>query len=288
MPARADLGFEKILTWTVGIAGVLSVASSTSPLTSALRPAITAFGVFAVLAAGFLLASGKTAARIAGYFDAKATAATQTLEEAKEALAQSLLKRTAPIVVVLDDVDRLTQAQTALLFQLVKANADLPNFVYLMLFQRDIVEESLNSISNDCGAEFLEKIVQVGLDIPRIENSHVEAVLFEGLNALLKDVSESQFDQVRWGTPTSEAYVSTLKRCGREEISSVPVVLHIPRQARRGFEVDAIDFLTIEASVFSRPAFTLRSGNRRTFLPAQVDRGSSDTSQVQVHRKSVV
>lgn len=265
--ASLTSGFEKLLTWAVGIAGVLSVASGTSQFSSVLRPATTAFGVFAVVAAGFLLASGKTAGRIAGYFDAKASAAAQTLEEAKEALAQSLLKRTAPIVVVLDDVDRLTQAQTALLFQLVKANADLPNFVYLMLFQRDVVEKSLNLVSNECGAEFLEKIVQVGLDIPRIEHSRVEAVLFEGLDNLLKGISEAEFDQVRWGN----AYVGGLRqyfetlRDVKRYLASLSFYMSLVKR-EGGFEVDTIDFLTIEAIRIFSPGLYSAIGKAKDVL----------------------
>ena len=59
--------------------------------------------------------------------------------------------------------------------------------VYLLLFQRDIVERSLEDISPITGREFIEKIVQVGFDIPRIERSRMERVLFSGLNELLSE-----------------------------------------------------------------------------------------------------
>ena len=69
----------------------------------------------------------------------------QTLAEIKKELSDSLKELEKPILVVLDDIDRLTPEKIRLLFQLVKANADFPNVVYLLLFQRDIVERSLNS-----------------------------------------------------------------------------------------------------------------------------------------------
>ena len=249
-------GFQKLLTWGIGIAGALSLASGSS-FFSALRPAATAFGVFAVAAAALLLASGKMASKLAAYFDAKSASSEKTLERAKEDLASSLVRRRAPIVVVLDDVDRLTQPQTALLFQLVKANADLPNFVYLMLFHRNIVANSLDTISNGSGAEYLEKIVQISLDIPKIDASRVEAVLFEGLNEHLKDIPEGDFDQVRWGNVFFgglRQYFESLRDVKRYLASLTFYISLFKLDA--GFEVDPIDLIAIEAiRVFSPDAY---------------------------------
>lgn len=55
----------------------------------------------------------------------------QTLAEIKKELSDSLKELERPILVVLDDIDRLTPEEIRLLFQLVKANADFPNMVYL-------------------------------------------------------------------------------------------------------------------------------------------------------------
>lgn len=128
------------------------------------------------------------------------TAYQQTLAEMKKEISDSLRKLNEPILIVVDDIDRLAHQEIRLLFQLVKANADFPNVVYLLLFQRDIVERSLDSPSSISGREFLEKIIQVGFDIPRIERTRLEKVLFAGLDELLADEKVSKrFDQKRWG-----------------------------------------------------------------------------------------
>ena len=124
----------------------------------------------------------------------------QTLSEIKKELSQSLRELKSPILVVLDDIDRLTTEEIRLLFQLVKGNADFPNVVYLLLFQRDIIERSLDSPPSINGREFLEKIVQVGFDIPRIEKARLEKILFAGLDELFADKKVGKhFDQQRWG-----------------------------------------------------------------------------------------
>ena len=54
-----------------------------------------------------------------------------------------------------------------MVFQLVKANAEFPNVVFLLLFQRDLVEDKLND-GKQTGRDYLEKIIQVPFDIPKI------------------------------------------------------------------------------------------------------------------------
>jgi predicted KAP-like P-loop ATPase len=248
-------GFQKLLTWSLGTTGVLSVLASLNWFPAPVRGFFATFGVFAVIAATVLSRSGKAAETIAKYFETKGAAEQKTLEEAKRLLSQSLEMRTCPIVVVLSDVDRLTEGQVALLFQLVKANADFPKFVFVMLFQRDIVEKSLNSIAGGNGAQYLEKIVQVVLDVPQIDQSHIDSILFEGLNTHLKGTSEQEFDQVRWGNVFVggiQTYFETLRDVKRY-LASLDFYLSLFKN-ESGWEVDPIDLFAIEAIRVFSPA----------------------------------
>jgi len=83
------------------------------------------------------------------------------LEEQKRELAGLLTRLPQPLLVVIDDIDRLTTEEILQVFQLVKANADFPRLIYLLLFEREVVAKALNQISGDKGTEFLEKIIQV-------------------------------------------------------------------------------------------------------------------------------
>jgi predicted KAP-like P-loop ATPase len=86
-----------------------------------------------------------------------------------------------------------------MLFQLVKANADFPKLIYFLLFQRDIVEKSVEAVAPITGREYLEKIVQVGLDVPRIERHRLERTLFAGLDASLgQETIGKRFNNQRW------------------------------------------------------------------------------------------
>lgn len=121
-----------------------------------------------------------------------------SLSQIKNEIRESMKDLDNPVLVVLDDIDRLSASEMALLFHLVKVNGDFPNLIYLLLFQRDIVEASLNKVApNDSGAAYLEKIVQVGLDIPAIGSSTLYKMFVEkiktlfGMEALDRTVSDN-------------------------------------------------------------------------------------------------
>ncbi|WP_230861042.1 P-loop NTPase fold protein, partial [Vibrio harveyi] len=77
---------------------------------------------------------------------------------------------------------------------------EFPNVVFLLLFQRDLVEEKLND-GAQLGRDYLEKIIQVPFDIPRIETTRLHSLLFNKLDKIIEqDASATKmFDSGRWG-----------------------------------------------------------------------------------------
>ena len=98
----------------------------------------------------------------------------KSLKDMKTDLHAELARQTQNILVVLDDVDRLTTAETGALFQLIKVNADFPHLVYLVLCDPAAVEASLDGIVSGRGAEFLQKIGQVPFHLPQLLSKHRE------------------------------------------------------------------------------------------------------------------
>lgn len=120
------------------------------------------------------------------------------LSEMKAKLAASFRKVRHPLLVVIDDVDRLFKNEIQVLMRLVKANADLPNVNYLLLFQRDVVESALGEVAVD-GRAFLEKIVQAGFTLPPCEPQPVNDFLMRELEDIFRpDIQEGNFDSETW------------------------------------------------------------------------------------------
>ena len=153
----------------------------------------------AALIIGAMLVWGETILeKIAVWFDARSDIGVQSLEEKKKSVAASLRQCTNSTLVIIDDIDRLTISEIRAVFQLIKANVDFPRFIYLLLFQRDIVEQALGEETKESGAKYLEKIVQVGFDLPVVRQEDIDRILFGSLDTIL-GVDAEKVDNNYWG-----------------------------------------------------------------------------------------
>jgi hypothetical protein len=86
----------------------------------------------------------------------------------KKVLDDALRSQAQKLVIVIDDIDRLTTAEVCQIFQLVKSLANFPNTIYVLAFDNKVVETQLKGMQTEDGAAFLEKIVQVPFRVPQI------------------------------------------------------------------------------------------------------------------------
>jgi predicted KAP-like P-loop ATPase len=179
---------------------------------------------------------------------------TEPLENVKAQLTETFRKLDGPLLVVIDDIDRLTNEEVALVFRLVKANADFPNLVYLMIYDRDYVEKSLDKITSSKGSEFLQKIVQMPIPVPA---PHVQRIHREALNCMDRIVSglpgnpASGWDKERWSNLWVlglSRYFTDLRRSYRYA-NSCSFLLDNLRSCEC-MEIDVMDFLALEVLRF--------------------------------------
>lgn len=203
--------------------------------------AILILGLIASFTAGI-------AEKLADVFSARNEAAAQTLQERKQDLASALRALPHPVLVIVDDIDRLTPPEIRILFQLIKANADFPNLTYLLLFEREYVEDSLTKELRSNGAEYLKKVVQSGFDLPSGEATRIQKVLCDGLENLLNQSGEqTQFDQQRWSALFPEGlapFFGTLRDVNR---FLAELAFHVGVFLPHGvLEVNPIDLIGLE------------------------------------------
>ncbi|MEQ1844044.1 MAG: P-loop NTPase fold protein [Nitrospira sp.] len=138
------------------------------------------------------------ASNLADLKEAQAILYELSTEDLKAELRRTMEALSEPILVIIDDIDRLTATQIGYLFQLVKANADFPNLIYMLLMEREIVEKSLDEITTNNGKSYLDKIVQINLILPTISRSALLQILEQEILSLLnRDSSTDEYDQHR-------------------------------------------------------------------------------------------
>ena len=110
---------------------------------------------------------------------------TANLEDFKNELERELSSKDRSVLIIMDDIDRLSSAQLSTMFRLVKAVGVFSRTRYLLAFDRRIVEER---VDESFGTGFIDKIVQVPLDIPHASAEAVVALFFDDLAAIRNDL----------------------------------------------------------------------------------------------------
>lgn len=116
----------------------------------------------------------------------------------KAAVEKALREYNGKILIVIDDIDRLTNEQIRLVFQLVSSVAGFPNVIYLLSFDKQIVAHALEEVQSCNGMDYLEKIVQVPFELPEVSSSKIIDILISELQSLFQEVPSDLFDKKHW------------------------------------------------------------------------------------------
>lgn len=92
----------------------------------------------------------------------------KTLDEQKSNIDDELKKLYPNLAIIIDDIDRLSDDEICLVFKLVALTASFPHVVYLLAYDRSVVERALNKIQKGDGAGYLEKIIQLPIEMPKL------------------------------------------------------------------------------------------------------------------------
>lgn len=150
----------------------------------------------------------------------KKTSKKSTLNETRKALEKALIEVDKQIIVVIDDIDRLTNVQIRDIFQLVKQVADFPNVIYLLVMDRNVVQRALAEVHNlEEGNEYLEKIIQIPLELPVLSKSKLDDIFLKKLEDIIKTASyKVNIDQMYWNKVFSNCispYINNLRDINR-------------------------------------------------------------------------
>lgn len=118
------------------------------------------------------------------------------LDSIKIELNKAIEEKKRKIIIIIDNIDRLHDIEICQIFQLVKSIADFPNTIYMLSYDRNIVTNALNSIHKGNGDKYLEKIVQVPLEVPIINKKELQMLLFEEIGQIIRN---TEFNNKDWG-----------------------------------------------------------------------------------------
>jgi KAP family P-loop domain len=153
-----------------------------------------------IAAAGILVPGAQLAGQIVEGVGNAADSAKfgQTLAQLKHAVATDLEKLGVPIVVTIDDVDRLEPAEVIELLRLVRSVADLPNVIYVLCYDHGVLARAIEKAASvSDGSAFLEKIVQVLVQAPLPEPYELRAWFSQQLETMTGPIGPDMASRVQ-------------------------------------------------------------------------------------------
>lgn len=206
------------------------------------------------------------------------------LNQLKEEIESLLKQEQRKIVVIIDDIDRLTGDEVKQLFKLVKAVANFPHIAYLLAFDRQVVASSIEKSLNVNGSDYIEKIIQVPFELPLPDSNGLADLFISKVNQIFKDVPEEEHDQTYFGNIYHDGIKYFLKT-PRDVIrltNSLSITFNAVSE-----EVNYCDFVAIEAlRIFEPKIYDFIRRNEFLFSGVESDYGSSSNGREREHKSN--
>lgn len=117
----------------------------------------------------------------------------------REDLSNALKTLDQPLIVLIDDIDRLHPGEIRDMLQAIRAIGNLPNIIYIFAYDRDIVAKACSDKTNGIdGYSYLEKIIQIRMSIPTIQKLDLQEYIYSCLKKTftIEENEASNFYQV--------------------------------------------------------------------------------------------
>lgn len=117
------------------------------------------------------------------------------LFDRKRNLSEKFSRLDKPIVVIIDDIDRLEKDEVFEVLRLIRNTADLSNVIYLVAYDKNYVTSVLNDKKNiQYASNYLEKIFQIEIQLPLVSDDSIWTTLIVELEKqLIKEKIDFKF-----------------------------------------------------------------------------------------------
>ncbi|WP_044000453.1 KAP family P-loop NTPase fold protein [Hymenobacter swuensis] len=176
-------------------------------------------------------------------------------EGLRQRIEQLLADAGKRVVIIIDDIDRLEKGQIQALFRLVKLTADFRHTAYLLAFDDAMVARALGEVFSpvgetttlqQAGQNFLEKIIQVPLRLPRARPDD----LFGFCLARLNEVCQGQ--NIEPDAEDAQRVSNTLRAVLLPRLTTPRLAVRFANAVEFGLpllyrEANLADFILVEA-----------------------------------------
>ncbi len=181
------------------------------------------------------------------------------------------------ILIIVDDIDRLTPEEIRQLFRGIKSLADFPNVIYLLAYDESIVIEALKDLfsydsnqdqnlekNSKFARNYLEKIVQFSIPLPTPEKWSLSHYFEAELSMIFEGTDENYFERKHWVQSYNNGVSFFLTNPRRVKNLTNSLKFLYPSVKN---EVNFVDFVLLDSiRIFQPNIYSIIRENPRYFL----------------------
>lgn len=152
-----------------------------------------------------------------------------SLEQQSNLLKQSLQKIDRPIVVFIDDLDRMRGDEVMEILKLIRNAANFSGIKFVAAYDRNYLVEAIKNQNIESASRYLEKIFQIEYTLPAFEHSRLIEYLNEECDRFIRDVDKEELRQIIDGR-------GRMKRFVKEELLSMRDVKRYANSLQNSYE----------------------------------------------------
>ncbi len=200
----------------------------------------------------------------------------KSIVELKKDISESLSQLNQPILIIIDDIDRLERHQILTIMQLVKSNADFKNVIFLLLYSKSVLESKIEDDAQT-GHEYMEKIIQAEFKVPEPDSMVLNHYFIDKLNIILDKVKGENFEKIFDNSYFTEVFHRRGLTTYFTNLRSVYKFLNsfqfnILSQFKDGYlEVNLTDFMVLETFRIFEPKLYNAIYNNKTLMLGELN-----------------
>lgn len=203
----------------------------------------------------------------------------KNISEIKKDIEEHLIALNKKILIIVDDIDRLNNTEIKQVFQLIKALGNFPNTIYLASMDKDVIINALSEVQNGNGNEYLEKIINVPIEIPLLSKIELNKFLFEKLDEILINIKKEDLNENYWSAIYHSGYKNFFTNV--RDILRYINILRFNNDSLKQ-KVNIIDLMVITAfQIFEPKVYNFLKHKKELFTKNSFELLISNTEEIQ-------
>lgn len=110
-----------------------------------------------------------------------------SLPNMAEKISDNMIMKRIKVVIVFDDIDRLSASEIEEVFRIIRGSANFKNFIFISAFDKRYVQQALHNSNAAFNEHYIEKFFEMEFPLPEIRTDRIESIILDNMKWLSEE-----------------------------------------------------------------------------------------------------